>query len=63
MLSFGSLIKTATLPKYKEEIILNAMSKLKQRVIWKYEDSGEEGTLSGNILRVKWIPQYELLRK
>ncbi|XP_068632422.1 UDP-glucosyltransferase 2-like isoform X3 [Battus philenor] len=62
LLSFGSLIKTATIPKYKEEIIVNTLSKLKQRVIWKYEDSGEEGTLSGNILRVKWLPQYELLQ-
>ncbi|XP_026315383.1 2-hydroxyacylsphingosine 1-beta-galactosyltransferase-like [Hyposmocoma kahamanoa] len=62
LLSFGSLIKTATLPKYKEQMIVNAMSKLKQRVLWKYENSGEEGTLTGNILRVKWIPQYELLQ-
>ncbi|XP_045514368.1 UDP-glucosyltransferase 2-like isoform X2 [Pieris brassicae] len=60
--SFGSLIKTATIPKYKEEIITRALSKLKQRVIWKYENSAEEGTLTGNILRVRWLPQYELLR-
>ncbi|XP_049868359.1 UDP-glucosyltransferase 2-like [Pectinophora gossypiella] len=62
LLSFGSLIKTSTLPKYKEEMIVNACAKLKQRVIWKYEDSKEEGTLTGNILRVRWIPQYELLQ-
>ncbi|CAH2108578.1 unnamed protein product [Euphydryas editha] len=60
--SFGSLIKTATIPKYKEDIIINALSKLKQRVIWKFENSEEEGTLIGNILKVKWIPQYELLQ-
>ncbi|XP_075974220.1 UDP-glucosyltransferase 2-like isoform X1 [Anticarsia gemmatalis] len=62
LFSWGSLIKTATIPKYKEDIIINALSKIKQRVIWKYEDSDEEGTLSGNILKVKWIPQYELLQ-
>ncbi|XP_022123901.2 UDP-glycosyltransferase UGT5 isoform X1 [Pieris rapae] len=62
LFSFGSLIKTATIPKYKEEIITRALSKLKQRVIWKYENSAEEGTLTGNILRVRWLPQYELLR-
>lgn len=62
LFSWGSLIKTATIPKYKEEIIMNALSKLKQRVIWKYEDSDEEGTLTGNILKVKWLPQYELLQ-
>ncbi|VVC99840.1 unnamed protein product [Leptidea sinapis] len=62
LFSFGSLIRTSTMPKYKEEILVNALSKLKQRVIWKYEESGEEGTLTGNILRVRWLPQYELLQ-
>ncbi|XP_013178836.1 PREDICTED: UDP-glucuronosyltransferase 1-7C-like [Papilio xuthus] len=62
LLSFGSLIKTSTIPKYKEDMIVNALGKLKQRVIWKFEGSGEEGTLTGNILRVKWLPQYELLK-
>ncbi|XP_063536413.1 UDP-glucosyltransferase 2-like [Cydia strobilella] len=62
LFSFGSLIKTASIPKYKEEIIINALSKLKQRVVWKYENSDEEGTITGNIMRVKWIPQSELLR-
>ncbi|CAB3222586.1 unnamed protein product [Arctia plantaginis] len=62
LFSWGSLIKTATIPKYKEDIIINALSKIKQRVIWKYENSDEEGTLTGNILKVKWIPQYDLLQ-
>ncbi|CAH2108579.1 unnamed protein product [Euphydryas editha] len=62
LFSFGSHIKTKSLPKYREEIFVNALSKLKQRVIWKYEGSGEEGTLAGNILRVNWLPQYELLQ-
>ncbi|NP_001243972.1 UDP-glycosyltransferase UGT46A2 precursor [Bombyx mori] len=62
LFSFGSLIKTSTLPKYKEDIIMKTLSQLKQRVIWKYEDSAEEGTLVGNVLKVKWIPQYDLLQ-
>ncbi|XP_046962642.1 UDP-glucosyltransferase 2-like [Vanessa cardui] len=62
LFSFGSHIKTKSLPKYKEQNFVNALSKLKQRVIWKYEDSDEEGSLAGNILRVKWLPQYDLLR-
>lgn len=57
------LIQTASIPTYKEQVIVNALSKLKQRVIWKYENSDDEGTLEGNILKVKWIPQYELLRE
>lgn len=63
LFSFGSLIKTASIPQYKEDIIVRALSRLQQRVIWKYEDSGEEGTLQGNILKVRWLPQFELLRK
>ncbi|XP_061380254.1 UDP-glucosyltransferase 2-like isoform X1 [Danaus plexippus] len=62
LLSFGSLIKTSTIPKYKEEIIVNTLSKFKQRVIWKYEESEPEGTLVGNILKVRWLPQFELLQ-
>ncbi|XP_059055471.1 UDP-glucosyltransferase 2-like [Achroia grisella] len=62
LLSFGSLIKTSTIPKHKEEMIIRVLSKFKQRVIWKYEDSEEEGTLVGNVLKVRWIPQYELLK-
>ncbi|CAH2232693.1 jg5318 [Pararge aegeria aegeria] len=60
--SLGSHIKTMSLPKYKEEILINALSKLKQRVIWKYEASGEQGNLIGNILKVRWLPQYELIQ-
>ena len=63
MFSFGSRIKTKSIPKYKEEIFIKTLSKLKQTVIWKFEDSDDEGTLIGNVLKVKWLPQYDLLRK
>ncbi|KAL4715318.1 hypothetical protein ACJJTC_004770 [Scirpophaga incertulas] len=62
LFSFGSLIKTSTIPEYKEQMIVKALNRLKQGVIWKYENSGEEGTRVGNILKVRWLPQYELLR-
>nr|QNS26334.1 UDP-glycosyltransferase UGT46A13 [Ostrinia furnacalis] len=62
LLSFGSLIKTSTMPEYKERMIISALSRLKQRVIWKFEESEEEGTLEGNVMKVRWIPQYDLLR-
>ncbi|XP_034827103.1 UDP-glycosyltransferase UGT5-like [Maniola hyperantus] len=62
LFSFGSHLRTSTLPKYKEQIFINALSKLKQRVVWKYEGSDAEGTQFGNILRVKWLPQYELIQ-
>nr|WEU75318.1 uridine diphosphate-glycosyltransferases 46A16 [Glyphodes pyloalis] len=60
--SFGSLIRTSTISPHKEQMIMDALSRLKQRVIWKYEDSAEEGTVEGNVMKVRWLPQYELLR-
>ncbi|RVE51856.1 hypothetical protein evm_003476 [Chilo suppressalis] len=62
LFSFGSLLKTSTMPEHKEKTIMKALSRLKQNVIWKYEDSAEEGTRIGNVLKVRWLPQYELLR-
>ena len=51
------------MPQHKQQVIINALSKFKQRIIWKFEESEEQGTLIGNILKVKWLPQYELLSK
>lgn len=61
LFSYGSLIKTSTIPKYKEDIIVKVLSKFPQRFIWKHESSDENGTITGNILRLKWLPQRELL--
>lgn len=49
--------------KSKEDIIIKALSRLPQRIIWKHESSDAEGTRIGNILRLKWLPQRDLLRK
>ncbi|XP_011559615.3 UDP-glycosyltransferase UGT5 [Plutella xylostella] len=61
LFSWGSLIKTASIPPHREQVLVRVLSRLPQRVIWKYEGSAPEGNLTGNILRVNWIPQYELL--
>lgn len=38
---------------------MNALSKLKQRVIWKFED--ESYKVSSNVLIRKWLPQSDIL--
>ncbi|XP_022123896.2 UDP-glycosyltransferase UGT5 [Pieris rapae] len=63
LFSLGSQLSSTSISKEKQDIFMRAFSKLKERVIWKYADSAEEGTLiSHNILRVKWLPQNELLK-
>lgn len=45
-------------------MFIRAFSKINERVLWKYSDSADEGSLiTHNILRVQWLPQNELLSK
>ncbi|CAK1540719.1 unnamed protein product [Leptosia nina] len=63
LFSFGSQLSSTSISKEKQEMFINAFSKLKERVLWKFADSDPEGTFVGsNILRVKWIPQNDLLQ-
>lgn len=59
-ISFGSMLKAISTPKEKMMAIINAVSELPQRVIWKWD----EETLPGNpknIYLSKWLPQNEIL--
>ncbi|XP_004533802.1 UDP-glucuronosyltransferase 1-3-like [Ceratitis capitata] len=59
-ISWGSMIRAETLPLAKREALLRAINRLKQRVIWKWEN----GTLehkSDNLYVSKWLPQREIL--
>lgn len=58
--SFGSNAKTTFLPKEKVQMLLNVFSKLKQRVIMKWETDTLEGKPS-NVLIGKWLPQDDIL--
>jgi len=58
--SMGSNLKSRDLPKENREALLKAFSKLKQKVLWKWEDE----TLSGqppNVKLEKWLPQQDIL--
>lgn len=57
--SLGSFLHSSAMPKKIVEIFLKAFSKLKQRVIWKYED--ETLVVPSNVLIKKWLPQSDIL--
>ncbi|XP_004533721.1 UDP-glucuronosyltransferase 2B19 [Ceratitis capitata] len=60
LISWGSMVRANTLPPAKRDAILRAIKRLKQRVIWKWEN----GTLEhkpDNLYVSKWLPQRDIL--
>lgn len=60
LFSLGSNLRSADLSEEKRTAILTAFSKLKQRVLWKWETE----TLPGkpdNLMVKKWLPQADIL--
>lgn len=57
--SMGSWIPSAEMPDEKKEIFIQVFSKLKQNVIWKFED--ESLKTPKNVLIRKWLPQSDIL--
>ncbi|XP_055918221.1 UDP-glycosyltransferase UGT5-like [Eupeodes corollae] len=58
--SWGSMVRTETLAPEKLEAILKAFKRLKQKVIWKWENN----TLPHqpkNVFISKWLPQKDIL--
>ncbi|XP_072949917.1 uncharacterized protein [Epargyreus clarus] len=58
-ISFGSVLKASTLPNESRDAIIKAVSKLPQRVVWKWD-----ATLPGNpknIYTSRWLPQNDIL--
>lgn len=58
--SLGSFLKASTMPKDKLEILLKAFSKLKETVLFKFEDENLPGKPENVIIR-KWFPQSDIL--
>lgn len=57
--SLGSYLQSSKLPKAKIDVFINVFRKIKQRVIWKFEDDSYEVPL--NVLIQKWLPQTDIL--
>lgn len=60
--SMGSNLKSKNMPPEKRDIILKVFSKLKEKVLWKWEDEVLPGQ-PPNVKLSKWIPQQDLLGK
>ena len=59
LVSFGSILEASKMPEYKRMMMLRVFSKLKQRVIWKWET--EMPDAPQNVLISSWLPQTSLL--
>lgn len=58
--SLGSILSASELPKRDLEAIIKVFSKLKQKIVWRY-DLTDADKLPNNILARPWIPQGQLL--
>ncbi|XP_011178887.3 UDP-glycosyltransferase UGT5 [Zeugodacus cucurbitae] len=59
-ISWGSMIRADTLPPAKRDAIVRAVKRLKQRVIWKWENTTLEHK-PDNLYASKWLPQRDIL--
>lgn len=62
LFSLGSLLKSTELPLDKRNAIVRTFGKLKQRVVWKYENDTLPGK-PGNVKISKWLPVNDVLGK
>ena len=59
LVSFGSVITASKMPEEKRIMMLEVFSRLKQRVIWKWEE--DMTGLPDNVMVSAWLPQTSLL--
>ncbi|ODM98020.1 UDP-glucuronosyltransferase 2B20 [Orchesella cincta] len=58
--SLGSIVRTKNMPPDVRQKFINVFSKLKQLVIWKW-DNESEADLPDNVVVRKWLPQQAVL--
>ncbi|XP_074036451.1 UDP-glucosyltransferase 2 isoform X2 [Leptinotarsa decemlineata] len=57
--SMGSILKSSNLYFQHKEVILKVFSKMKQKILWKYEHDLDG--LPSNVMISDWLPQQEVL--
>lgn len=60
--SLGSNVKSADIPPEKQKLILDALSELPFKVLWKFESEDLKGK-PDNVKLVTWAPQQDVLSK
>lgn len=58
--SMGSMLKGCNFPAEKRDAFIKAFSKLKEKVLWKYENTSLPNKPK-NVLVKKWMPQNDIL--
>lgn len=58
-ISWGSMIKSHTMPEEKLTAIVKALRQFKQKIVWKWE--GDIPNKPSNIYVRKWLPQRDIL--
>jgi len=61
LLSLGSNVQGSHIKSDTVEMMFKVLSKLKQRVVWKWEDLDRVPGKSDNILYSRWLPQDDIL--
>ncbi|KAH8255436.1 hypothetical protein KR038_002918, partial [Drosophila bunnanda] len=61
LFSLGTNVKKDHLPPETVRKMFNVVSKLKQKVVWKWDDLESTPGTSDNILFSKWLPQDDIL--
>lgn len=66
IVSFGSILRGANMPVEIRRLFLSTFSRLRQRVIWKWEEDGgttntTELEVPPNVRLLSWLPQQDLL--
>ncbi len=56
VLSFGSIIHGAKMPETTRKIFVGALSRLSQRILWKWEDVSRVTDLPSNVRLYTWLP-------
>ncbi|CAH0585781.1 unnamed protein product [Chrysodeixis includens] len=59
-MNFGSNVRSTEMPEEKKKAVINVFRKLKQTILWKWEDDNFENKPDNLIVR-KWMPQNEIL--
>ncbi|KAJ8980276.1 hypothetical protein NQ317_005134 [Molorchus minor] len=60
LFSMGSNLQSSDLDQQKRRNLINCFKKIKEKVLWKFEDDDFEG-LPDNVKLVKWLPQQDIL--
>ncbi|XP_018334028.1 UDP-glucuronosyltransferase 2B31-like isoform X2 [Agrilus planipennis] len=60
-LSMGSNLRSRDLTNEQKMVFVNTFSKLKQRVLWKYEEDKLPSKQPSNVMIRKWLPQQDVL--